>query len=138
MCIRDRHKLYVRAKLKQAATNESFAKAFEQGFTDLFQRIDDGKVLRIYTAFLTRNGIDELQSGLQNSLLSLSKKDSLAMNEAIDLCKNYYMVMIYQNIEPIAKRLLKEDAARRYIIEDSVLIRIKEGATLSAVVVRKR
>jgi len=132
------HKLYVRAKLKQAATNESFAKAFEQGFTDLFQRIDDGKVLRIYTAFLTRNGIDELQSGLQNSLLSLSKKDSLAMNEAIDLCKNYYMVMVYQNIEPIAKRLLKEDAARRYIIEDSVLIRIKEGATLSAVVVRKR
>jgi len=132
------HKLYVRAKLKQAATNESFTNVFEQGFTDLLGRLDDKKLLHIYTAFITRNGIEELQASLQNSLLSLSKKDSLAMNEAIDLCKNYYMVMVYRNIEPIAKRLLKEDAARRYIIEDSVLIKTKEGATLSAVVVRKR
>ncbi|MDP9229523.1 MAG: CocE/NonD family hydrolase [Bacteroidota bacterium] len=33
---------------------------------------------------------------------------------------------------------MKEDDNRRYIIEDSVLIKTKEGATLSAIVVRKR
>src|SRR5262245_5221670 len=64
------HKLYVRAKLKQAATGESFNSAFEQSFNELFARLDDKKALHIYTAFLTRNGIDELRTGLQNTLLN--------------------------------------------------------------------
>jgi uncharacterized protein len=132
------HKLYVRAKLKQAATNETFASAFEQGFTDLFEKLDDKKAIRIYTAFITRNGIDELQAGLQNSLSDLSKKDSLGIGESIALCKSYYMVMVYRSIEPIARQLLKKDNNRRYFIEDSVLIKTKEGAILSAVVVRRK
>ena len=132
------HKLYVRAKLKQAATSESFDTAFEQVFDDLFKRLDDKKALHIYTAFITRNGIEDLRTGLQNSLLNLSNKDSLSMSEALDLCRNYYTFSLYKNIEPIAKELLKQDGNRRYQIEDSVLIRTKEGATLSAVVVRKR
>src|SRR6185295_8983053 len=74
----------------------------------------------------------------QNSLSNLSNKDSLGMNEALDLCRNYYVLLVYRNIEPVAKELLKQDGDRRYVIEDSVLIKTKEGATLSAVVVRKR
>jgi hypothetical protein len=127
------HKLYVRAKLKQAATGQSFNSAFEQVFDDLFKRLDDKKALHIYTAFITRNGIEELRTNLQNSLVSVSNKDSLSMNEAMDLCRNYYIFSVYKNIEPIAKELLKQDGDRRYIIEDSVLIMTKEGATLSAV-----
>ncbi len=132
------HKLYVKAKLKQAATNESFASAFAQLVDDLFKRLDDKKALHIYTAFITRNGIEELRSDLQNSLLNISGKDSLGINEAMALCRDYYIFLVYKNIEPIARELLKHDANRRYIIEDSVLIKTKEGATLSAVVVRKR
>jgi len=132
------HKLYVRAKLKQAATSEPFNSAFEQLFNELFTRLDDKKALHIYTAFLTRNGIDELQSGLENTLLNLKNKDSLDIDDALGLCRSYYVFLIYKNIEPIAKKLLKQDGNRRYMIEDSVLIKTKEGATLSAVVVRKR
>jgi putative CocE/NonD family hydrolase len=132
------HKLYVRAKLRQAATSESFNSTFEQVFEELFKRLDDIKALHIYTAFLTRNGTDELQTDLQNSLSNLSWNDSLNMNEALGLCRSYYTLLVYKNMEPIAKVLLKEDGNRRYIIEDSVLIKTTEGATLSAVVVRKR
>lgn len=132
------HKLYVRAKLKQAATSETFDTAFEQVFDDLIKRLDDKKALHIYTAFITRNGIEELRTDLQNSLSNLSNKDSLSMNEALDLCRNYYIFFVYKNIEPVAKELLKQDSNRRYIIEDSVLIKTKEGTTLSAVVVRKK
>ena len=132
------HKLYVSAKLKQAATGESFASAFGHVFEGLFKRLDDEKALHIYTAFLTRNGIEELEAGVQNSLSNLSGKDSLNMKEALDLCMSYYVLLVYKNIEPVAKQLLKEDGNNRYIIEDSVLIKTKEGATLSAVVVRKR
>jgi len=132
------HKLYVRAKLKQAATGEPFDNTFEQVFNELFTRLDDKKALHIYTAFLTRNGIDELYSGLENTLSNLKNKDSLDIDDALALCRSYYVFLIYKNIEPIAKKLLKQDGNRRYMIEDSVLIRTKEGATLSAVVVRRR
>ena len=132
------HKLYVRAKLKQAATNEPFNTAFGQIFNELFTRLDDKKALHIYTAFLTRNGIDELQTGLQNTLLNLKNKDSLDVADAIGLCRSYYVLLVYKNIEPIARDLLRQDSRQRYIIEDSVLIKTKEGATISAVVVRKR
>jgi len=132
------HKLYVAAKLKQAATGESFNSAFGEVFDNLFKKLDDKRALRIYTAFLTRNGIEQLQTAVQNSLLNLSNKDSLGMNEAVDLCRDYYAFLVYKNIEPIAKELLREDSHRRYTIEDRVLIKTKEGATLSAVVVRKK
>ena len=132
------HKLFVRAKLRQAATSEPFNNVFEQVFNDLFKKLDDKKVLHIYTAFITRNGIEELRTGLQNSLQDLSNKDSLSMSEALDLCRNYYVFSVYKNIEPVAKELLKLDSDRRYVIEDSVLIKTKDGATLSAVVARRR
>ena len=132
------HKLYVRTKLKQAATSESFSTAFEQAFNELLMRLDDKKALHIYTAFLTRNGIDELQSGVQSTLLGLKNKDSLDIADAVGLCRSYYLFLVYKNIEPIAKVLLRQDGNRRYIIEDSVLVKTKDGATISAVVVRKR
>jgi len=132
------HKLYVRAKLKQAATGESFNSAFQGLFNELFTRLDDKKAMRIHTTFLTRNGIDDLEDGLQNALLNLKGNDSLPVTDAIMLCRTYYVFSVYRNIEPIAKELLRQDGNRRYIIEDSILIKTKEGATLSAVVVRKR
>src|SRR5262245_34052105 len=81
------HKLYDRAKLRQAATGQSFNSAFEQLFDDLFKRLDDKKALHIYTAFLTRNGIEGLRSDLQNTLLRLKSKDSLDMADALALCR---------------------------------------------------
>jgi putative CocE/NonD family hydrolase len=132
------HELYSKAKLKQAATNQSFHDAFANVFNELFNHLDDKSALHIYTAFMTRNGVEELQTGLETSLLNLKNKDSVNINDAIDLCKAYYVFQVYKNIEPLAKQLLKEDDKRRYTIEDSVLIKTKEGATLSAVVVRKK
>jgi len=132
------HKLYSKAKSKQAATGLSFKETFTPLFNALFNQLDDKSASYIYTAFLTLNGVEELQSRLQRSLLNVKEKDSLNIQDAIDLSRNYYVFQAYKNIEPLAKLLLKEDDDRRYIIEDSVLIKTKEGATLSAVVVRRK
>jgi len=132
------HELYSRARIKQSTNGQSFNDAFSQVFKELFTRLDDKSAVHIYTAFLTRNGIAEFQAALQNELSALKEKDSLSNNEAMNLCKNYYIFEVYKNIEPLAKELLKKDDNRRYIIEDSVLIKTNEGATLSAIVVRKR
>jgi putative CocE/NonD family hydrolase len=100
--------------------------------------LDDKSALHNWTAFITRNGVEELQRDLQNSLMKLTEKDSLNLTKAIGLCRNYYIFQLYKNIEPPATQLLKKDESKRYIIRDSVLIKTKERATLSAIVVRKK
>jgi hypothetical protein len=128
------YELYARTKLK-LTSSRSFNDEYSPLFTSLFNGLDDRASLYISTAFLTRNGIEDLQNTLQRSFVN---KDSLNLDQAIALLKNYHLWQVYKNIEPISKQLLKADDNRRYIIEDSVLIRTKDGATLSAVVVRKR
>ncbi len=130
------YELFAKAKQEQAEANVPFDQAFAHVFQDFFSRLDDKSALHIATAFQTRNGVAELQSELQKSLIRL--KDTLSLNDAITLCRNYYLCDVYKNIEPLAIRLLKEDDNKRYIIEDSVLIKTKVGATLSAIVVRQR
>jgi uncharacterized protein len=130
--------LYSKAKKKQASSPSSFAVAFNDVFTQTFQQLSDLEATNAATAFLTSNGIGELQNSLERTLQQIQGKESINLKEFINLCKSYYLVNVYRDIEPLSKPLLKQDDNRRYIIEDSVLIKTKEGATISACVVRKR
>jgi predicted acyl esterase len=125
-------------RLKQADANVPFAEAFAPVFRELFDRLDDKSAMHIRTAFITKNGVEELQRDLQTSLMKLAEKDSLNLSEAIGLSRNFYIFQLYKNIEPPATQLLQEDEHKRYIIQDSVLIKTKAGATLSAIVVREK
>jgi uncharacterized protein len=125
------HELF--AKSKQPLTNE-----FSKIFNELLLSLDDNSANHIYTAFLSRNGVEELQKDVKNSMQNLNAKDSLNITEAIALCRTFYVFQLYRNIEPAARLSFAVDDNRRYIVEDSVLIKTKEGATLSAIVVRKK
>lgn len=132
------HELFSKAKLLQTSAGIPFDEAFVREFLEVFNELDDKSALHISTAFITRNGTEELQGEVQKSLMNLKEKDSLSLNDAIGLCKNYYLFHVYKNIEPPAKRLLEEDDNKRYSIQDSVVIKTREGATLSAIIVRRK
>ena len=130
--------LFARAKIEQQASLITFKNTFTALFNNLFKQLDDKSAQYLSTAFTTRNGVNELRTDFQKSIIDASKKDSLTVNDAIALCKNYSFFDVFKTIEPIAKTLLKSDDGRRYIIQDSVFIKTKDGATLSAVMVRKK
>ncbi|HEV8538512.1 MAG TPA: CocE/NonD family hydrolase, partial [Bacteroidota bacterium] len=132
------HELFSKAKLQQAAAGVPFDEAFAHAFLELFNRLDDKSALHISTAFLTRNGVEEQQREVQKLLMNLKAKDSLNLTDAMGLCRNYYLYNVYKLIEAPAKRLLKDDDNKRYSFQDSVLIKTTGGATLSAIIVRKK
>jgi len=132
------YELFAQAKLKQQTANEDFKTAFKPGFRTLFSKLDEKTALYIATAFLSRTGVADLTDGFNKQYQSLSKKDSIPVADALLLCRNYILASVYENVEPPARQLLKADDDRRYIIQDSVLIKGKGGAILSATVVRKR
>ena len=132
------YELFARAKMEQQASNISFKNAFIKLFTNLLNKLDDKSAAYIYTSFTTRNGTKELKNDFNSALNSFAHKDSLSINDAITLCNSYNLATVFENIEPIAKTLLKQDDNRRYIIQDNVFVKTSDGATLSAVMVRKR
>ncbi len=131
------HQLFLETKIKQHISNASFKTAFDELFNNMFKSLDDKSAYKSYNSFASNDGLDQLKSDFQNSLAATQKKDGLSITDAISLCRNYYELQLYQNIEAISKPLIKEDCNRRYVIEDK-LIKTMDGALINAVIVLKR
>lgn len=130
------YEIFLDAKLRQVARNTTFAEAFKQSFRDLFGKLNDKDAYLAGPSFAS--DLTRLQNDFQSLLEAQKQKNGIALNDAIDLIRNYQPYYVYKNILPLTDSLLSEDDNRRYIIQDDVLIKTKEGATLSAFVVRKR
>ena len=130
------YEIFSDAKLRQAAGNTSFEEAFKQSFRNIFGKLSDKDAYIASTSFAS--DLTRLQNDLQKLLEPQKEKNSIALNDAVNLIRNYQPYYVYKNILPLTESLLSEDDNRRYIIQDDVLIKTKEGATLSAFVVRKR
>jgi len=131
------HELFCRAELDTALNHISLVPAYTQLFNKLFKSLDDKTAYYIYTAFITRSGINDLKYDFQNKLSELQKKDSLNIDDAITLCRNYYLFRLYQNIEAVSGTLIKEDCFKRYNI-DSKLIKTHDGTLINAVIILKK
>jgi uncharacterized protein len=130
------YEIYANARLNQAAANIPFEDAFKQSFREAFGKLDDKTAFRVSGAFTydLNNG----QNELRKLLGPLKDKSGIELKDALALAGIYQPYQVYKSILPLMQPLLLEDDHRRYIIQDDVLIKTKEGATLSAIVVRKR
>jgi|SRR5436305_1228847 len=128
--------MYANAKLKQAAANLPFADAFRQSFRDAFAQLDDKHAFRVAGYFIF--DLPRARSDLQSALDRQKDKPGIDVANAIALASKYQWYQIYQEILPLAQTLVAEDDNRRYVIQEDVLIKTQEGATLSAAVVRKK
>jgi uncharacterized protein len=130
------YEVFSNTKLKQATDNLAFPEAFQQSFREKFRVLDDKFAYDAAESFLF-----DLPAGLaslQASLEPQKNKDKIALNDAIKLARVYLPYLVYKQILPLSKDLKAEEDARRYDIQDHVLIKTKGGATISAVVVRKK
>jgi putative CocE/NonD family hydrolase len=128
------YELYDSAK---QATKGGFDSLFISLLQTLYSNWDDKTAFLISTAFISRYGVGALLIELNQSLANQKGKDSISINDALTICKNYCLYRVFKNIEPLAAPFFEQQDAKRYIT-DSVLIKTKQGITLSAIVVRKR
>ena len=130
--------LYVRTKLEQQRSNLSFEDVFSKYFAQEFGSLEDFEANHILYDFFPLYNIPQLRSNVQDYLASLAQYDSITLPQALELCNKYYQFESFKNIFPLSRKLYAEDDKRRYIIDDSVMIKCKSGVTISAVVVRSR
>lgn len=132
-----RHELYGKTELKQVLSPTNFPIAYTDLFRELFKNLNDKAAYHLYNLFTTRNGIAEVKDDFKNTLSDLQKHDSINMENALTLCRDYYTLSLFQNIEAISGSLIKEDCNRRYTITNK-LIKTSDGAFINAVIVIKK
>jgi len=63
---------------------------------------------------------------------------SLSPEQALHLLSNFQLYKVYEKILPIALPLIKAERLKRYHVQTDVLVKTPDGATISAIVVRKK
>lgn len=120
--------LYVRSKAQRMD--------FEQAFAQTFQKLDD-KAASATTPWFMPPRLERLRDELYSSIEKHRSADRIPLADAVDLCRRYALLRVYETIAPLSAKLIDADRARRYNIDD-VLVKTPDGATINAIVVRPK
>jgi putative CocE/NonD family hydrolase len=131
-----RLELFARAKAAQAGGSVDPERAFRQSFAELVAPMDDRSALTAEFFLKARPWF--FQRGVDQALARHQDPREMAAGEAIELLDSYFNVKALESFAPWLDSAIAADDARRYVIDTNVLIKTKEGVTLSAVVVRKK
>ncbi len=119
-----RWEIYAKAK----SSDKPFDEAFRQAFRDTMQTIDDKTAHRVLYTF-----------GTSLAVLQRALDDARAKNtDAIDLARKTLSVEAYRSFSPLLPELMDEDDRRRYAIEKDVRVRMPDGGTVCALIIRPR
>ncbi len=133
------HELFVRTRLLERAGRGDTAladPALAEAFAALVKGLDDRALYQFRVALGGRK--EDAAAALQTTFEPLSNRRKVNSKEALDLLQAYETLLVTARLQPQAMGLLAREEARRYLIDESVQIRTREGATLCAVVVRPR
>ena len=128
--------VYAYAKAKQAAYRLAFADAFAAAFNELVPRLADEDAYSAVT-WMHRSA-QASRSALQQALGQDRAVDRIGQREAVDLIWKYLSFEAYRDFGSLVDPLDAADDRRRYVTDDQVLVRTRDGATIAAVVIRPK
>lgn len=123
------------SKLRQSRRITSFNDAFDSTFTRMFTSLPDEAALKATTFF--NFDISQIHDYFYSLLKKQDGKDSINLSDAEMVCSIYNLLYVNSLVQPLAKSLITDlEARKKYIIQDSVLIKTRDGSIISATVVR--
>lgn len=128
--------LYVQAKVAAAKQAADFDSAFRQLFAQTFEKIDDRTAYDMARWFMSPPP-ERLRGNVDEVIEKHRSAGRIPLVDAVDLCRRYVQLRVYQAIMPLTTQLVDADRARRYNVDD-VLIKTPDGATINALVARPK
>ncbi len=122
--------------LETVANSLAERRSFGDAFRARFQRLSDREAYEV--AWYLETPPFVFARNLNASLSRTSASDSLSVADAVALVRNYVLDRALSTVRDSLDALIAADRARRYDTDTSVTIRTRDGATLSAVVMRPR
>ena len=128
--------MYAHAKAMEAETRTPFAEGFTTAFRDVVSRLDDQEA-DVMTRWL-QTPPSVYRESLRQAFDQFRASGEVPESQAMALIWAYVSFDAYRSFGPLAGELAAEDEQRRYVIDRDVVIRTRDGASLSAIVVRPR
>ncbi|MGO9934361.1 MAG: CocE/NonD family hydrolase [Steroidobacteraceae bacterium] len=128
--------IYAYAKTIEAENRVSFAEAFTRAFNEVVARLNDSDAYMVTRWLNTPPRVS--REVLQNLLDEQRAKDSIEQSDAARLLREYLSFSAYRAFSSLTDALQEADDFRRYTVDESVLIKTPDGASIAAVVVRPR
>lgn len=117
-------------------TTENFASSYNNIFTDSYNELNyDGKTLA--EQYFDRDLVD-----IRNVFISKTKEfantDSITIPQAVALCRSYCSLLCFNATLSLANARLLSFEQEKYIKQDSILLKMPDGGTISLTVVRDK
>jgi|TARA_R110002051_G_scaffold294671_1_gene360163 hypothetical protein len=123
---------YVEAKLSM-----NFKDAFKKSYGKYVKNSNDIQVINLDKALIIRDPTDYYVSNFNNTYSDI-KFDKISQATATDLVKKYFLSTVFSSTRAIYFEEIKQDYKRRYIVNDSIVIPMKDGAEVSIVLVERK
>jgi putative CocE/NonD family hydrolase len=126
--------MYIRAKAMEAASRVAFVQGFTTAFHDTVTPLGDQDAFTVTNWLATSPGV--FRFGLQKAFDQRRAVDTISEADAVALIWTYLSYDAYLNFAPVAVTLNAEEDHRRYTVEDNILVKTPDGASISAALVR--
>ncbi|MFK5983679.1 MAG: CocE/NonD family hydrolase [Flavobacteriaceae bacterium] len=128
----DFYQQFAKAKL-----SSNFKVTFRQLYKSYIINFDDIHVINLDKTLIVRDGTDYFISDFKNTYENITSEE-ISIKTAHSLIKKYFLKTVFYSTRDIFFEEIKQDHKRRYIVNDSIVIPMKDGATVSVVLVQRK
>jgi uncharacterized protein len=128
--------MYAHAKAMEATDRAPFPQAFAKAYRDAVPKLNDLDAFAMMGWLGTSPA--SLQDAVQRIFDQRRAKGNIALADAVDLVHLYANFDAYRSFAPIVGPLNAEDEQRRYATQDDVLIEVKKGVNIAAMLIRPK
>lgn len=121
--------------LSEKPTSDNFAAVYETTFLKNYNSYNEDN--KVWVSQYFDNNLDQIKEAFL-VLIRNNVSDSLLTTDAIKLCRSYLSSYTYSVTQPLAKSILSRIEKEKYIIEDSVLVKMPGGSSINLTVLRDR
>ncbi|MEF3079628.1 CocE/NonD family hydrolase [Winogradskyella poriferorum] len=121
----------------EARLSTNFKNAFKNSYSKYVKNSDDKQVINLDKALILRDPTDYYVSDFNNTYSNI-KSGKITQGIAKDLVKKYFLSTVFSSTRGIYFEEIKQDHKRRYVVNDSIVIPMKDGAEVSVVLVQRK
>lgn len=119
--------------LAASTTDDNFEAVYTTFFYRKYNALNEHKKPMIAGYF--NYSIPDLKTKLTRLATEYQNTDSLTVNQAIQLCRAYLFYKTYCKTQPFARKILAKIDREIYNVQDSVLLKMPDGGTITLTIV---
>lgn len=130
--------VYADAKNLKIKSDESFGEVFEHCFLKLYRSLRDDLKPGVSRSISNDLSWSSFKDNFVDYLNDLKDRDSITVNQGKKLCRLYNTYKVYLEVGDLATSILEREDEKQFEIQKDVVVRTKDGAEVTALVMRKR